>query len=393
MTLKHTHRLFLFIIIILIANVLAACSAVTVAPTPTAMATSTMVATIIAVPSATNTLIPEPSPTLTLLPTVSFSTEVISSENIDQIRRLVDKDFAGKPEDFFAQSLRFTPDGYTVAATNMTKTYVWDALTGQSTAIFDEANYLRNLAISPDGKMAASFDDDGAVKLWDVQAGKELYTLAHDVAWDLVWSLAFSPDNMILASVDFDGKVTFWDTHTGRELTYRDDPNGPSFFISIAFSPDGSILAVGTQSRITLWDLVSKQLIRTLDFDIEQDEFAGIQRVFFSPDGRLIAATHTKNLVMVWDVSSGKKLSIIVGGSVFVRKHSEGALAFSPDSKIIATGNDDAGSIILWDVLANKELGTVGSEKCIPLDLIFLSKGNVLEIGCNNGTIQFWGLP
>ena len=390
MTLKLAHKFFLSLIIILSVGSLPACTAVTSVSTPAGMVTSTMVPTKTRVPAATNALTAEPSATLTPLPTISFATETISSTNIDQMKELHVRELAGKPGNFFSQRLSFTADGHTVVATNITKIYVWDGTTGQPIAAFNQPSYIWNITISPNRKIVASFDDNGVLKLWNVQTGEEKYTLAHKVVWTTVWSLAFSPDNMILASGDFDGKVTFWDTHAGKELNNIVDPNGSA--TSIAFSPDGKVLAIGTQDRITLWDIVSKQLIRTLDFGTKQDEFEGIRRVFFSPDGGMIAATHTKNIAMVWDVSSGKKLSTIVGQPVLVRA-CEGALAFSPDSKIIATGNDDAGGIILWDSLANKELRTIGSEKCIPMDLDFLNRGSVLEIGCNNGTIQFWGLP
>jgi WD40 repeat protein len=207
-----------------------------------------------------------------------------------------------------------TPDGRTAAVTSKTKIYVWDGFTGQPIVSMDHSIYLWTVEISSDGKMIASGGDLGNIKLWDLKTGKEIYTLVHsNVVWNTIWSFAFSPDNMILVSGDLDGNTTFWDTHTGKALHNLVDPDGNSTN-SIAFSPDAQILAIGTDYRITLWDVNSYQRIRTLEFDLRGGEgYSGIRGVLFSPDGKMIAAANGDNLAMVWEVASGKKLSTIIG--------------------------------------------------------------------------------
>jgi len=286
----------------------------------------------------------------------------------------------------------FTSEGRNVISISDSKIYIWSGLTGQLIGSMDHSMYLWSVAISSDGSMAASGADQGSIKLWNLKTGKEIYTLIHDNnVWNTIWSLAFSPDNTILVSGDMDANVTGWDIQTGKELFNLVNPNGVSSD-SLAFSPDGKILAIGTDYRIDLWDTNSKKLIRTLIFDLRGGEgFSGIQGVLFSPDGKEIAAADGDNIAMVWEVSSGKKMDVIVGKGTFIRE-SKGALAFTADGKMLAVGNDN-GSIIFWDVFTNKELRTIGSEKCIPLDLNFGFDGKLLEIGCYNGTIQLWGIP
>lgn len=388
MTLKHIHELSLSLIIVLGISI-ASCTTVTVASQLTAASTDTVIPTQTSVPSTKSALTAEPSATLTLIPAFSFSKQVISSTNVNQIKQLDIRALTRKPEEFFSWSLDFTPDGHIVAATNKSTIYVWNALTGQSIITFDQFVNLWNIVISPNSKMVASFDDNGVLKLWDVQTEKEMYTLAYKDAWIVVWSLAFSPDSEILVSGDYDGNIIFWDIQTGQELNNLVDPNGS--VSSIAFSPDGKVLATGTDSKITLWDVVSEQVTRTLDFDLKVTEGFGVQSVFFSPDGKMIAAADANNVTMIWNISSGEKLGTFVGKSTFLGT-SEGAFAFSPDSKMIVTGDGD-NHVTFWDIIANQELQTIYPEKCRPLDLIFWNKGNILEIGCDDGTLQFWGLP
>ena len=358
---------------------MAGCSKLTFAPTPTAMAINTTIPTKTPLPPAT--LLPKP----TLLPAISPSNEIISSQNIGRLKQLDARELASKPEDFAPRRMDFTPDGHMIAADSDTRVYVWDGTTGQQIAVFDHFYYLWHTAISPNGKFVAAGGDAGGLKIWDVQTGEKIYTFSHA---GTIWSLAFSPDSSTLASGTLDSSVKIWNLIDGQELDHLTD----IALQSLAFSPDGKILAIGTDYKIILWDVASKQLIKTLVFDLRGGEgLSGIQGILFSPDGHMIAAANGDNIAMVWEISSGKKLSTINGRYTIIREN-KGALAFSPDSKIIVVGNDD-GDIIFWDVFANQELRTMTSPNCLPLDLAFWPDGNILEVGCWNGTIQFWGVP
>ncbi|MEG4133745.1 hypothetical protein QUA30_01770, partial [Microcoleus sp. Pol14C2] len=63
-------------------------------------------------------------------------------------------------------------------------------------------------AISPDGLTLASGSYDKTIKLWNLQAGKELKTLTGHSS--LVLSLAFSPDGLTLASASEDKTIKLW---------------------------------------------------------------------------------------------------------------------------------------------------------------------------------------
>lgn len=58
---------------------------------------------------------------------------------------------------------------------------------------------ITGLAFSPDGKLAASGDEDGSISVWDLGQAKRLDTgSGHSAA---VWALAFSHvDGAVLAS-------------------------------------------------------------------------------------------------------------------------------------------------------------------------------------------------
>ena len=64
----------------------------------------------------------------------------------------------------------------------------------------------------------------------------------------------------------------------------------------------------------------------------------------FSPDGRLLAAAYRPSIVRLFDPRTGKLLLKFENAAGDVR-----ALAFSPDSRRLATGNADT-TILVWDI-------------------------------------------
>jgi WD40 repeat protein len=72
------------------------------------------------------------------------------------------------------------------------------------------------VTLAKDGKTLASGDENGSVKLWDADTGKELQTLGeHD---HTVWSLAFTKDGDKLASGSADKTIKVWDVKKKKEL-------------------------------------------------------------------------------------------------------------------------------------------------------------------------------
>src|SRR5439155_23173949 len=81
----------------------------------------------------------------------------------------------------------------------------------------------------------------------------------------------------------------------------------------------------------------------------------------FSPDGKTVATGLAQQgsdcLVCLWDAATGKKLRQLKGHRPRQDAYPEGvfALAFSPDGKTLASGNEEK-AVRLWDVATGKEL-------------------------------------
>src|SRR5207253_2067148 len=111
--------------------------------------------------------------------------------------------------------------GNLVAAIVGEALFLWDAATGRERfAVHRAGSGYRSLAFAPDGKtLATGGDADGnMIRLWNVQTGKELLSLAEQGRFNC---LAFAPEGRLLACggiSEGEGKITLWEYATGKKV-------------------------------------------------------------------------------------------------------------------------------------------------------------------------------
>src|SRR5262245_60287570 len=253
------------------------------------------------------------------------------------------------------------------------------------------------LAFSPDGKtlLSGGGQQDPAVYLWDTATGQRRRRLPVERP---VRAVAFSPDGKRIAAysglfgADFEKIVRVWDSATGRELHKLE--LGTTAY-SLCFSPDGKTLGIsGTEGLLMLWELGKPP--RRLE-----GQKGGGQVFAFSPDGKRFATAanefpdpsnfrHKVVVLRLWDGATGKVLHEL-------RHHwqdSVNALAFSPDSKWLATGGqEERNSVRVWDVATGKELPALERRRGEAWTLRFSPDGRILHAADGRGRTRAWRLP
>src|SRR5262249_15975903 len=137
--------------------------------------------------------------------------------------------------------------------------YLWRQGHADRHTLLGHRGLVTAVAVSADGKTAASASQDGSVRLWDVAQGLERALFKGHRGG--VQGVAFSPDGGPLASVGEDGAVLLWDATAGKDKHAIIEQAGATLadakgaVRAVTYSPDGKTLATGgADGDILLWD-------------------------------------------------------------------------------------------------------------------------------------------
>jgi WD40 repeat protein/class 3 adenylate cyclase len=336
-------------------------------------------------------------------------------------------------------SVRFTPDGKSVLGRSFEGVLrEWDVDSGAVVQTFtsqSSGGVGLNLAIAPDGRTALVGAVDGSVAAWDLSGTQRL---AQTFLWSPPSSLEGCPTtpcfvvdrvNTIMASAQSDGTVSLVDLRHLRLVGTLPAKNGKEVD-ALAFFPDGRTLATGgTNGRVTLWDVRNRSVVRSLRFDnpvpwvavspdghllavqtkspdgtsssvevqdlssgkvlFEQELENGKGSMYFSPDGRRLAALgccEPASTIKVWNARTG-----VEAFSPQVDGHAT-SIAFSPDGHLLGAGTED-GRVVLWDARNGKQIGSPIEVATGPINPISFSRDGRLFVASSfDGTATVWDI-
>ncbi|KJJ86018.1 repeat-containing protein [Candidatus Omnitrophus magneticus] len=213
--------------------------------------------------------------------------------------------------------------------------------------------------VSPDGKMLASGDSKGEIKIWDMTSFENPKILGTIISRRIVGhtssitALSVNADKNTLVSASADGSVKIWDISNPKNaimLSSRQGSNYGNWATTVRISNSGKILIIGNMDKqIQILDVSDRRSPKVLKTILEGRPFEviGVRASVLTSAGNLLISGSDNCEIVIRDISNPKSEKILA--TIKEHKHSIMNLELSKDEKTLAS-IDNAGNIKIWDI-------------------------------------------
>lgn len=263
---------------------------------------------------------------------------------------------------------------------------LWNTAKGEQKWQTSLSQQVTALALSADGSWLATGHLFGRLSIWDVHNHTE-HALPATHERDLR-AVALSSDGSLLAAASDDFGVSLWDA-ARRQLRFQlHESPGVSL---LALSPDGRLLAVASPGAgIRIWDTGTGKHLTALHSNLD-----GPQHMVVSTDRRTLVTTLAGRLVRVWsrqsvaDAQAGLAWRPVcvsqLGGSGSIR-----AVALRPRDDSVWIAHADSGSLTILNAQNCDPLGLTPDLFAGVSRLAFGRTGDLLALGLDDGSVVLW---
>jgi WD40 repeat protein len=249
---------------------------------------------------------------------------------------------------------------------------LWSTETGELVREFGwNGSWPMAAVFSPDGAKIAVHEQVGNVRIFEVETGETLRTLASGAFYG---KMAFSPISPVLATTSTQSGVALFNYETGEKRHTFFLDAGP--VTAVEFSPDGETLLIAwSEGGIHLYDSRTFELRR--EFPIKP---AFLEAVKYSPDGKYILTGEGWPLftATLWNLERAEEARTFAGHKWVVS-----ALGFSADGASVLTGAELVREWWIGDITADLRIERMGGETRVAW-----SFGDLQRAGEVNGTWQ-----
>src|SRR5579885_47194 len=168
---------------------------------------------------------------------------------------------------------------------------------------------------------------------------------------------------------------------------------------TLAWSPNGKwIASAGDDTTVQVWNALTGQPIFTF-----RQHTQAVNALAWSPDStRIVSASGSENgppksQVFVWNATTGNVLLTYTNNPTQVNGGIIRYLAWSPDSKRVATGGmgvgQDVNTVQVWDSTSGQTIATFRGQPQGVNAVSWSPNGADIAAGGQDGTVQIWKAP
>ena len=236
-----------------------------------------------------------------------------------------------------------SPDGKRLFVQLLDSVECWSMADGKK--LWGRADGADDISVAPDGALRLLYESparDWQVEVLDPANGKK--KLVQRLPDILNGSAYWRADGRSVILPHHKGNVaSIWDLEAGKELARLSGVHA-----TFALSPDGKSLLGTNEGLLQRWDLSTMKPLYTRSADASSAALA-IHQVACSPDGKVLATVdQDAQSLFLWDVRTGRSIRVAseVGYS---------CLTFTPDGKRLVVSTFD-NSLLLCDPTSGKVL-------------------------------------
>ena len=257
---------------------------------------------------------------------------------------------------------------------------IWDLEKKQKVRTFDDPDgwqVVKDLALSPDGKLVAYDQFIAGIQIKDVATGNKLHEFHPKAATTMVFS---PPGDLLVVAASY--SLMGWNPITGKQAFESKDVDDGVIALSGFFEDGKKIASGGKNNTICIWEMPSGKLLQKLVFD-EANTAPGTvpDAVAVSPDGKRLAAIQGFRPIKIWDLPANKVIKSMDVSST-------GVLSFLPDGKTLVYGNEN--NIIIENLETGAKKVLTGHTDRVTSGA--LSRDGKILVSADNkdGTVKVW---
>jgi WD40 repeat protein len=236
------------------------------------------------------------------------------------------------------QQAQFSNNPNHIYIGNENQIFQWDISTNSPLKIIggEKLNGFKHFDINDDETQVITCSDDKTIKIWDLNTGKTIKTLAHHD--HVVSNVCYSPNENYILSASADKNVVLYDLVANEIKNVFSTDNWPSahfssngdsififstnrifiketisgndlneiksykgdFIMNYTFNKSGNILAIADKEKVYLIDIIHDRLIGTLPS-------REITNISFIKNDSMLVTSFGDNSIAFWDIKEMKK--------------------------------------------------------------------------------------